>query len=109
MLLTAQEHAVGQRLLLIKRGGRPMKSVLALVFALAATAAAAKPSPVEPAPSANPIALARTSAEFNIGPAGATLERNYFRAPEADSRLGLYLCRFEPSMFAKVRLTQSCR
>jgi hypothetical protein len=86
-----------------------MKSLLVLMLVLAATAAAAKPSPVELAHSANPIAFARTSAEYNIGPAGATLERNYFRAPEADSRLGLYLCRFEPSMFAKVRLTQSCR
>jgi hypothetical protein len=85
-----------------------MKNLLAVILVLAAaTAATAKPSPVEPARSANPIALA--SAEFNIGAAGATLERSYFRAPEADSHSGLYLCRFEPSMFAKVRLTQSCR
>lgn len=84
-----------------------MKSMLVLVLALAATAAAAKPSPVEPASSANPIVLARASAEFNIGPAGAALERNYFRASEANSRSGF--CRFEPSIFAKVRLTQSCR
>ena len=86
-----------------------MKSLLALVLALTTTAAIAKPSPVEPVRSANPITLARASAEFNIGPAGATLERNYFRASEADSHSGLYLCRFEPSMFAKVRLTQSCK
>lgn len=82
-----------------------MKSLLALVLALTTAAAIAKPSPVEPVRSTNPIALA--SAEFNVGPAGATLERNYFRAPEADSRSGI--CRFEPIMFAKVRLTQSCR
>ena len=86
-----------------------MKSLLALVLALTTTAAIAKPSPVEPVRSANPITLARASAEFNIGPAGATLERNYFRASEADSHSGLYLCRFEPSMFAKVRLRQSCK
>ena len=86
-----------------------MKSLLGVALVLAATPAVAKPSPVDLVHSANPMALARTSADFNIGPAGATLERNYFRAPEADSRLGLYLCRFEPSMFAKVRLTQSCR
>ena len=84
-----------------------MKSLLALVLALTTTAAIAKPSPVEPVRSANLIA--RASAEFNIGPAGAILERNYFRAPETDSHSGLYLCRFEPSMFAKVRLTQSCK
>jgi hypothetical protein len=89
---------------------KKIKNLLAAMLVLtAATAAAAIPSPVEPPRSANPIALARASAEFNIGPAGATLERNYFRAPEADSRSGLYLCRFEPSMFAKVRLTQYCR
>ncbi len=82
-----------------------MKSLLALALALTTAAAIAKPSPVEPVRSTNPIALA--SAEFNVGPAGATLERNYFRAPEADSRSGI--CRFEPNMFAKVRLTQSCR
>jgi hypothetical protein len=69
----------------------------------------AKLSPVEPVRSANPTALAGASTEFNIGPAGATLERNYFRGPEADYRSGLYLCRAEPDMFAKVRLTQSCR
>jgi hypothetical protein len=86
-----------------------MKGLIVLVLALATTPAAAKPSPVEPVRSTNSIALARVSAEFNIGPAGATLERNYFRGPEADSRSGLYLCRVEPDMFAKVRLTQSCR
>ena len=86
-----------------------MKSLLVLFLGLAATTAAAKPSPVEPARSANPITLARASAEFNIGPAGAMLERNYFRAPESDSRSGLYFCRITPSMFAKVRLTQDCR
>jgi hypothetical protein len=87
-----------------------MKNLFAVILALiAATAAIAKPSPVEPVRSANPIALARAIAEFNIGPAGATLERNYFRAPESDSHSGLYLCRFEPSMFAKVRLTQTCK
>jgi hypothetical protein len=87
-----------------------MKKLFAAILGLtAATAAAAKPSPIEPVRSANPMVLARVSAEFNIGPAGATLERNYFRAPESDSHSSLYLCRFEPSMFAKVRLTQSCR
>lgn len=75
-----------------------MKSLFALVLALTTAAAIAKPSPVEPVRSANPIAL---------GAAGATLERNYFRAPEVDSRSGI--CRFESNMFGKVRLTQSCR
>jgi hypothetical protein len=85
-----------------------MKNLLAVILVLTtATTATAKPSPVGPARSE--IALAHASTEFNIGPAGAILERNYFRAPEADSHSGLYLCRSEPSMFAKVRLTQSCK
>lgn len=84
-----------------------MKSLLTLALALMTTAVIAKPSPVEPVRSATPIALARTSAEFNIGPAGATLERNYFSAPEADPRSGI--CRSEPNLFAKLRLTQSCK
>jgi hypothetical protein len=107
MFLTAQERTAGQRLLLIERGDPQMKSLLVLALALAATAAAARPSPVEPSSSANPIAIARMSAEFNIGPAGAALEHNYFRASEANSRSGF--CRFGPSIFAKVRLAQTCR
>ena len=86
-----------------------MRLLLGVALVLVATPAVAKPSPVELVHSANPMALARTSAEFNIGPAGAMLERNYFRGPEVNSRSGLYLCRVEPDMFAKVRLTQSCR
>jgi hypothetical protein len=83
-----------------------MGNLLAVILVLAAaTAATAKPSPVEPIRSANPITPARASADFNIAPAGATLERDYFAAPDS----GLYLCRFEPNMFAKVRLTQSCK
>jgi hypothetical protein len=87
-----------------------MKNLLAVILAItAATAAVAKPSPIERVRSANPMALVRVGAEFNIGPAGATLERNYFRASESNSHLGLYLCRFEQGMFAKVRLRQSCK
>jgi hypothetical protein len=86
-----------------------MKSLLAVLLALTTTAAIAKPSPVDPVRSANPIALPRASAEFGIGPASAPPERSYFRAPDSDSRRGLYLCRVEPSIFAKVRLTQSCK
>lgn len=87
-----------------------MKGLLVVILAFAAvTAAFAKPTAIEPARSANPVAPARASAEFNVGPAGATLERSYFRAPEPDSHSGLYLCRLEPNMFAKVRLTQSCK
>jgi hypothetical protein len=87
-----------------------MKVLGAAILVLTSTAAAvAKPSPVDPVRSASPMALTQASAEFNNGPAGATLERNYFQAPDSGSHSGLYLCRLEPSMFAKVRLTQSCK
>ena len=86
-----------------------MKNLLICALALAATPAIAKPSALELPRSSNSIALARASAEFNIGPAGATLERNYFHAPATDSHSRLNLCPFEPSMFVKIRLTQSCR
>jgi len=81
---------------------------VALFFAMT-TVAAAKPAPVEFLRSKSATAAIRSNADFNIGAAGATLERDYFRAQETDSRPGPFLCRFEPSIFAKVRLAQSCR
>jgi hypothetical protein len=89
---------------------RPMKGALAAITAFAAiTAAAAKPTAVEPSRSANPTAHASVNMESNIVPARATLERNYFREPNTDFHPGLFLCRLEPNMFAKARLTQSCK
>ena len=67
-----------------------MKSLLAVALALAVTPAAAKPSPVEFVHSANPVALARASAEFNIRPAGAPSSANIW-APETDSTRTLSL------------------
>jgi len=46
-------------------------------------------------------------ADVNIGPAGAMLERDYFQAPHAFS-VGAFPCRFDPNIFAKVHLAQSC-
>lgn len=78
------------------------------LFLAMTTVAAAKPA-VEFLRSKSATAAIRSNADFNIGAAGATLERDYFRAQEPDSRSGPFLCRFEPSIFAKVRLAQSCR
>lgn len=50
--------------------------------------AAAKPAPVEFLRSKSATAAIRSNADFNIGAAGATLERDYFRAQEPDSRSG---------------------
>lgn len=55
-----------------------------------------------------PSSAAREDADVNIEPAGALLERDYFQAPPAFSS-GVIPCRFEPNIFEKVRLAQSCR
>lgn len=60
---------------------------IALFFAMT-TVAAAKPAPVEFLRSKSATAAIRSNADFNIGAAGATLERDYFRAQEPDSRSG---------------------
>ena len=75
---------------------------LALLLALGATAQA-KYAPVE-------AQLARISTDalvISSGPGSATLEQNYFRAPQSPSAAGrLLLCRLH--VFAKTRLAQSC-
>jgi hypothetical protein len=55
-----------------------------------------------------PLSATRQDSDVNIGPAGALLERDYFEAPRSTNS-GALLCRVEPDVFAKVRLTQSCR
>jgi hypothetical protein len=77
---------------------------LALLLVLGATAQA-KYAPVE-------AQLARISPDdlaISSGPGSATLEQNYFRAPQSPSaaqRLFPFPCRLH--VFAKTRLAQSC-
>ncbi|HEY7230747.1 MAG TPA: hypothetical protein VH558_10290 [Pseudolabrys sp.] len=83
-----------------------MKYMLAIALALNTAAAVAKPAPVDPSYLPDPMAHIRRNMELSTKPSADTPEREYFQGP-ADSHSGF--CRFEPSMFAKVRLTQSCR
>jgi hypothetical protein len=77
---------------------------LALLFALGA-AAQAKPTPVEPQPGA----ISRDALAISTRPAGATLERDYFRAPQpADATGRGFSCRLQLRIFDKTRLAQSC-
>ena len=45
----------------------------------------------------------------NIGSVGAMRERDYFEAPQSPFNAGSFLCRLEPVLFHKTRLSQSCR
>jgi hypothetical protein len=84
-------------------------TVAAILSVLTATAVA-KPVPVKnlnPMEDLNP-AFARVDVDINSGPAGATLEREYFEAPQPPMTGGLP-CRFQSAIFDKVRLAQLCR
>ena len=77
------------------------------VFLSLTAVAVAKPAPVNslnPTDDLNP-ALARTAADINIAPAGASLERSYFEAPGPQVNIS---CRLRLSVFDKTRLAQSC-
>jgi hypothetical protein len=84
-----------------------MRPVLAVVLLLAlATGAEAKHGPA-PAKRLTP-----SPAELAIfmGPAGAMLESDYFRAPGATlAGRGLFPCRLRLDLFAKTRLAETCR
>ncbi len=86
-----------------------MKGLVALAFFLVLIAVAgAKPAPVEE-PRA---ALALNETDIAIGPRwtprAATLERDYFEAPQAQFSVGSFPCRLQPTVFEKTRLAQSC-
>ncbi len=65
--------------------------------------AQAKLAPFEP----QPAAASLEAAAIYLGPAGAMLERDYFRAPQPLFAAGrIFPCRLQ--LFAKTRLAQSC-
>ena len=90
-----------------------MKAAIAFVVLLALGAVAqGKPMPVNGLAvlqSFDGSALADDSA-INIGAAGATLEANYFRAPQPPIAAGrIFPCRLQLRVFEKTRLDQqSC-
>jgi hypothetical protein len=78
---------------------------LALLLALGA-AAQAKLAPLEP----QPVAISPDDLAISTGVAAATLEQDYFRAPQpADAAGRDFLCRPQLRIFDKTRLAQSCR
>jgi hypothetical protein len=106
--MTAWERGVRQTIFhLVMPRKAPMKTLFAGVLLLTISGAAF--AKLDPLVKLVPAASARFNddADINIGPAGAMLERDYFQAPRAFS-VGAFPCRFEPSMFAKVHLAQSC-
>lgn len=84
-----------------------MKSMLAVALLLAlGTPALAVPAPVEQRIKA--IFVADDSPVL-MGPAGATLEQDYFRAPATPfGAQRVFPCRLHMHLFEKTRLAQSC-
>jgi hypothetical protein len=84
-----------------------MRSLAALVLLLALSPAAqAKLAPVEPqrvtGPSSDDLVV-------SARPAGATLEQDYFRAPQpAYHGTRVFPCRLQLRIFDKMQLAQSC-
>jgi hypothetical protein len=83
-----------------------MKQLIALALFLAMCAAAqAKPVPVEE----RPTMISADDLTVSSGPAGATLEQDYFRAPQpAYAGVRVFPCRLQLRIFDKTRLAQSC-
>ena len=83
-----------------------MRNLIAAALLLAFGAAAqAKYTPVE----SQPARISPADLAISTGPAGATPEQNYFRAPQppaAGEQVFPFRCRLE--VFAKTRLAQSC-
>jgi hypothetical protein len=83
-----------------------MRALLAIATILTLTGTAfAKRAPVQPPPPlASPSELA-----IAVGAAGAMMETDYFKAPQAQfSGHGVFACRLQSEMFSKIRLAQVC-
>ena len=81
----------------------------AIVLSLT-VAASAKPTPVASIAADEGLRpmLALNETDIDIGPAGASLERSYFQAPQQPFNAGSLSCRMQTSIFDKMRLTQAC-
>ena len=85
-------------------------AVAACLLVLAA-AADAKPTPVSkinPMEDLVPVSTPN-DVDINSGASGASLERRYFQAPQGPFTHGGLPCRFQSTVFDKVRLAQLCR
>ena len=83
-----------------------MKALVTIAMLLALGAAAqTKPAPFE----LRPVAFSSDDTTVDIGPSGATLESNYFSAPQQPLAAGrIFPCRLQLRVFDKTRLAQSC-
>jgi hypothetical protein len=83
-----------------------MRSLVALALLLAAGAALqAKPAPYEP----QLIAISPDNMAISTGAASATLEQDYFHAPQTPYATGrIFPCRMQLRVFDKTRLAQAC-
>lgn len=83
-----------------------MKALITIAALLVfAAAAQAKPAPLDP----QPISLATDDAAINTVPSGATLESDYFHAPQQPYAVGrVFPCRLQLRVFDKTRLARSC-
>ena len=74
------------------------------------TAALAKPNPVEQSRLAvvNADINIGSVGDENIGSTGAKRERDYFEDPQLPFNTGAFPCRWEPVLFHKTHLAQSC-
>lgn len=83
-----------------------MNPLLVLIALVALVGAAlAKPAPIEP------LRLTHAPEEMamSVGPAGAMLESDYFRAPAQPVTAGrVFPCRLQLQLFDKTHLAQSC-
>lgn len=78
--------------------------IFVALLTLSATAEA-KPAPTEP------MRLTHATEEMamSVGPAGAMLESDYFRAPQRPVTTGrVFPCRLQLQLFDKIHLAQSC-
>jgi hypothetical protein len=83
-----------------------LRAILPIAIILTwAGAASAKPEIVQSprlTPSPSELAVA-------VGAAGAMMETDYFKAPQAQfSGHGVFACRLQSEMFSKIRLAQVC-
>lgn len=83
-----------------------MNPLLAVALLLTLSAAAqAKPAPTEPMR----LTHAPEEMAMSVGPAGAMLETDYFRAPQRPVTAGrVFPCRLQLQLFDKTHLAQSC-
>jgi hypothetical protein len=91
----------------VREGDAPMKPALALTLLLLTvqTTAHATYAPVAPQRLTPPP----EESAMLVGPAGAMLESDYFRAPPAPiAARRVFPCRLQISVFDKTRLAQSC-